>query len=177
VSLRYYDTNSRESRLFRCRSPVWRVGWGSRLPAQTHSHCEIHRRQHQPVQVGEVGEFELVGILGTRTGGTQGKGATAKPGAKARGELRERRGKKPGLRPGLGRVQQPGLRPGPALAGLAEEAGRKRAGEGRSSGRNRGRCGRVHRRIRGRSRRRIETGDVAGAVQCRPLQSLARREM
>jgi hypothetical protein len=30
---------------------------GVRLPVQAHPHCEIHRRQCQTAQVGEVGEF------------------------------------------------------------------------------------------------------------------------
>jgi hypothetical protein len=44
---------------------VWRVGEGVRLPVQTYSPSEIHRRQYQTVQVSEVGEFLLVSTLWT----------------------------------------------------------------------------------------------------------------
>jgi len=126
VSIACFDTNSRESTLFpRPKSCVEGTG-GLRLPAQRHSPCEIHRRQRQAAQVSEVGEFLPAS---TPRGLERAEHSEEEPqqsrGQRPRRDLRESGEKKPGLRPGPGRVRQPGLRPGPALAGLARPGGRE----------------------------------------------------
>jgi hypothetical protein len=165
-------TNSRESTLI-CESSA--CVEGGRLQVQTHSPCEIHRRQCQIAQVGEVGELLLDPPWKSNRGNTGGRSHSKDRGGGEREDTRKQREEARPFGPGPGRVQQPGLRAG--RRGREEES--RGRGRGTLPGRTEGGGVGRHSRIRGAAGRSAGRGGRIGPwgrTRCSPVHPLARQE-
>jgi hypothetical protein len=92
VSTAYLDTNSRGGTLFPIPRSCVEGGVGAQASVQSRSYCEIHRRQCQTAQVGEVGEFLPVSTNGDPNRGNTGERSHSKArGGGERGATRKRR--------------------------------------------------------------------------------------